>query len=58
MKRAQTLYEAASYALNKFRERRLADRRFMPEKNKGKSLVPFNMTDRDIRFAIPLPTIH
>ncbi|MGV3654631.1 MAG: hypothetical protein ACO1N5_10470 [Noviherbaspirillum sp.] len=27
-KRPETLYEAASYDLNKFRERRMADRRF------------------------------
>jgi hypothetical protein len=28
--RPNTPYEAASYDLNKFRERRIADRRFMP----------------------------
>jgi hypothetical protein len=30
MTRPETPYEAASYDLNKFRERRLADRRFSP----------------------------
>ncbi|HEV7618898.1 MAG TPA: hypothetical protein VGO51_12445 [Burkholderiaceae bacterium] len=30
MTRPKTPYEAASYDLNKFRERRLADRRFKP----------------------------
>lgn len=30
MTRPETPYEAASYDLNKFRERRLADRRFTP----------------------------
>jgi hypothetical protein len=30
MTRPETPYEAASYDLNKFRERRLADRRFNP----------------------------
>lgn len=30
MTRPETPYEAASYDLNKFRERRMADRRFSP----------------------------
>jgi hypothetical protein len=30
MTRPETLYEAASYDLNKFRERRIADRRMTP----------------------------
>ncbi len=30
MTRPETPYEAASYDLNKFRERRMADRRFTP----------------------------
>jgi hypothetical protein len=30
MTRPDTPYEAASYDLNKFRERRMADRRFQP----------------------------
>jgi hypothetical protein len=30
MNRPDTPFEAASYDLNKFRERRMADRRFMP----------------------------
>ena len=30
MTRPESPYEAASYALNKFRERRMADRRFSP----------------------------
>jgi hypothetical protein len=41
MTRPESLFEAASYDLNKFRERRMADRRFMardtPDRRKSQS---------------------
>jgi hypothetical protein len=43
-KRPQDPFEAASYDLNKFRERRIADRRFQPrdtpDRRRAQSIMP------------------
>ncbi len=40
MTRPKTPYEAASYDLNKFRERRMADRRFIPRDSLDRRAPP------------------
>lgn len=40
MTRPETPYEAASYDLNKFRERRMADRRFQPRGTADRRAAP------------------
>ena len=40
MTRPETPYEAASYDLNKFRERRMADRRFQPRGTADRRATP------------------
>lgn len=40
MTRPETPYEAASYDLNKFRERRMADRRFTPRGTADRRIQP------------------
>jgi hypothetical protein len=48
MTQPETPYEAASYDLNKFRERRMADRRFNPRATADRRTQPVtNRTDEN-----------
>jgi hypothetical protein len=52
MTRPETPYEAASYDLNKFRERRLADRRFSPRTSADRRVVRSETNTNDETLAI------
>lgn len=47
MTRPDTPFEAASYDLNKFRERRMADRRFKPRETADRRMQPVENAQTD-----------